>query len=231
MTLGLAFPGPINGLSEETYMLDMLEIHPDGTPCALMIWLHGLGADGYDLEPVAQMLEIPGVHHVLPHAPVRPVTLNGGMAMRAWYDIATPDLQWREDAEGMRASAHVVKTLVENLRAENGLPVILAGFSQGAVISLATAAIGVDLLGVAALSGYLPAYLSDVPEQLSSVPIFMAHGRQDTVIPFALAKAGSDTLIKSGSLLDWHAYDMPHAICADEINALRMAVTRWLELV
>lgn len=231
MTLGLAFPGPINGLSEETYMLDMLEIHPDGTPRALMIWLHGLGADGYDLEPVAQMLEIPGVHHVLPHAPVRPVTLNGGMAMRAWYDIATPDLQWREDAEGMRASAQVVKTLVENLRAENGLPVMLAGFSQGAVISLATAAIGVDLLGVAALSGYLPAYLSDVPEQLSSVPIFMAHGRQDTVIPFALAKAGSDTLIKSGSLLDWHAYDMPHAICADEINALRMAVTRWLELV
>ncbi len=210
-------------------MLDMLEIHPDGPARALMIWLHGLGADGYDLEPVAQMLEIPGVHHVLPHAPVRPVTLNGGMAMRAWYDIATPDLQWREDAEGMRASAHVVKTLVENLRAENGLPVILAGFSQGAVISLATAAMGVDLLGVAALSGYLPAYLSDVPEPLSSVQIFMAHGRQDTVIPFALARAGSDTLIKSGSLLDWHAYDMPHAICADEINALRKEVTRWLE--
>lgn len=210
-------------------MLDLLEIRPDGTPRALMVWLHGLGADGHDLEPVAQMLEISGVHHVLPHAPVRPVTLNGGMAMRAWYDIATPDLKWREDAEGMMASAHAVKTLVENLRVENDLPVMLAGFSQGAVISLATAALGVDLIGVAALSGYLPAYLSDVPEPLSRVPIFMAHGRRDPVIPFALAKAGSDTLIRSGGSLDWHAYDMPHAICADEINALRKEVTRWLE--
>jgi phospholipase/carboxylesterase len=176
------------------------------------------------------MLEISGIHHVLPHAPVRPVTLNGGMAMRAWYDIATPDLLWREDAEGMRTSAHAVKILVENLRAENRLPVILAGFSQGAVISLATAALGVDLLGVAVLSGYLPAYLSDVPEPLSRVPIFMGHGRQDPVIPFALAKAGSDTLIKSGSSIDWHAYDMPHAICAEEISALRKEVTRWLGL-
>lgn len=211
-------------------MFDLLEIHPDGTPRALMVWLHGLGADGYDLEPVTQMLEISGIHHVLPHAPVRPVTLNGGMAMRAWYDIATPDLLWREDAEGMRTSAHAVKILVENLRAENRLPVILAGFSQGAVISLATAALGVDLLGVAVLSGYLPAYLSDVPEPLSRVPIFMGHGRQDPVIPFALAKAGSDTLIKSGSSIDWHAYDMPHAICAEEISALRKEVTRWLGL-
>jgi phospholipase/carboxylesterase len=210
-------------------MFDLLELRPDGTPRALMVWLHGLGADGYDLEPVAQMLEISGIYHVLPHAPVRPVTLNGGMAMRAWYDIATPDLLWREDTECMRASAHAVKTLVENLRVENDLPVMLAGFSQGAVISLATAALGVDLMGVAALSGYLPSYLSDVPEPLSRVPIFMAHGRQDPVISYALARAGAETLIKSGNLLHWHAYDMPHAICAEEISALRAEVTRWLD--
>lgn len=209
-------------------MFEMLEIRPDEPPRALMVWLHGLGADGYDLEPVAQMLEIAGIHHVLPHAPIRPVSLNGGLAMRAWYDIATPDLQWREDVAGMQASAHAVKSMIENLRAENDLPVLLAGFSQGAVISLATAALGGDLLGVAVLSGYLPAYLSDVPEPLSSVPVFMAHGRQDMVIPFDLAKAGSDTLIKSGCSLDWHEYDMPHAICADEINALRKNVTRML---
>ncbi len=209
-------------------MFEMLEIRPDEPPRALMVWLHGLGADGYDLEPVAQMLEIAGIHHVLPHAPVRPVSLNGGLAMRAWYDIASPDLQWREDVAGMQASAHAVKSMIENLRAENDLPVLLAGFSQGAVISLATAALGVDLLGVAVLSGYLPAYLSDVPEPLPSVPVFMAHGRQDTVIPFDLAKAGSDMLIKSGCSLDWHEYDMPHAICADEINALRKNVTRML---
>ncbi len=210
-------------------MFEMIEIRPDEPPRALMVWLHGLGADGYDLEPVAQMLEVAGIHHVLPHAPVRPVTLNGGMAMRAWYDIATPDLQWREDAAGMQASAHAVKALIENLRTGKELPVLLAGFSQGAVISLATAALGADLLGVAALSGYLPAFLSKVPVSLASMPIFMAHGRQDPVIPFALAKAGADTLVRSGCSLDWHAFDMPHAICADEINALRNEVIRWLE--
>lgn len=209
-------------------MLETLEIHPDESPRMLMVWLHGLGADGHDLEPVAQMLGVAGIHHVLPHAPVRPVTLNGGMTMRAWYDIATPDLQWREDAEGMQASAHAVKTIIERLCAGSDLPVVLAGFSQGAVTSLATAALGVDLLGVAVLSGYLPAYLSDVSGPLSQVPVFMAHGRQDPVIPFALAKAGATTLIQAGCPLNWHEYDMSHAICAEEIHALRKEVMRWL---
>lgn len=209
-------------------MFELLEIPPDAPPRALMVWLHGLGADGYDLEPVAHMLEVAGIHHVLPHAPVRPVTLNGGMAMRAWYDIATPDIRWREDAAGMQASAQAVKAMIERLAAEHGLPVMLAGFSQGAVISLATAALGADLLGVAALSGYLPAWLSEAPGMLSRVPVFMAHGRQDPVIPFALAKAGADTLIQSGCTLAWHAYDMPHAICSEEIQALREEVIRWL---
>lgn len=212
-------------------MVELLEIPPDTPPQALMVWLHGLGADGYDLEPVAQMLGVAGIHHVLPHAPVRPVTLNRGMAMRAWYDIATPDLRWREDAAGMQASAQAVKAMTQRLAAEHGLPVILAGFSQGAVISLATAALGADLLGVAVLSGYLPAYLSEVPKPLSGVPVFMAHGLQDPVIPFALAKAGADTLIQSGCTVAWHAYDMPHAICAEEIHALREAVIHWLSPV
>lgn len=212
-------------------MLEVLEIQPEESPRALMVWLHGLGADAHDLEPVAQMLGIAGIHHVLPHAPIRPVTLNGGMTMRAWYDIATPDLQWREDAAGMQASAHAVKAMIENLRAEMNLPVMLAGFSQGAVISLGIAALGLEVLGVAVLSGYLPAYLSSVPEQLTRVPVFMAHGRRDPVISFSLARAGSEKLIRAGVSLSWHEYDMPHAICAEEINALRVEVTNWLASV
>jgi phospholipase/carboxylesterase len=131
----------------------------------------------------------------------------------------------------MQASAHTVKAMIESIRTEKNLPVMLAGFSQGAVISLATAALGLEVLGVAVLSGYLPVYLSSVPEQLTRAPVFMAHGRQDSVIPFDLARAGSEKMVKAGVTLNWHAYDMPHAICAEEINALRIEVTRWLDSV
>jgi phospholipase/carboxylesterase len=208
---------------------DAIELEPDEAVRAHMVWLHGLGADGHDLAPVAEILGVSGIHHVLPHAPARPVTLNAGAAMRAWYDIATADLQWREDAVGMQSSAYAVRSLIETLQHERKLPVILAGFSQGAVISLATAALGVELKGVAVLSGYLPGYLTNLPANLSRIPVFMAHGRQDTVIPFALAKLGAQTLGKSGVTLDWHEYDMPHAISLHEINDLRAAVARWLD--
>jgi phospholipase/carboxylesterase len=209
----------------------MIDIPPEGDPRAVMVWLHGLGADGHDLEPVAAMLDIPGLRHLLPHAPTRPVTLNGGLVMRAWYDIAAPDLQWREDTAGMQDSARAVKHLVETLREDTGLPVIVGGFSQGGVISLATAALGAELLGVVVLSGYLPGYLSPVPEALSRLPVFMAHGRQDPVVPYALAHASAESLRHAGALLDWHAYDMPHAICGEEIDALEAALGGWLQAV
>lgn len=129
----------------------------------------------------------------------------------------------------MQASAHGVKSLIEALQDQESLPVILAGFSQGAVVSLATAALGVELHGVAALSGYVPAYLTGSLENLSRTPVFMGHGRQDTVIPLALAKLGAETLVKSGVTLEWHEYDMPHAISLQEINDLRAALTSWLD--
>ncbi len=207
---------------------DAIEIRPNGEQRAWMIWLHGLGADGYDLEPVAEMLGIDGVRHVLPHAPVRPVTINGGMAMRAWYDIAAADLEWREDADGMRMSAEWVANLVRTLRAEADFPVILAGFSQGAVISLAAASLGVDPLGVVALSGYVPQWVADKPENLAKRRVFMAHGSADTVIPLALAESGAQLIREAGAELEWRIYPMPHAICTEEIADLRAVVMRWL---
>lgn len=210
-------------------MFEWMEVAGAGRARALMLWLHGLGADGYDLEPVVATLDIPGIRHVLLHAPYRPVTLNGGMTMRAWYDIVSPDLKYREDARGMQASARGVKAMIEKFRAESGLPVMLGGFSQGGVVSLATAALGIELSGAAVLSGYLPDYLGNTPEKLSGVPVFMAHGRQDPVIPFELASAGASLLRQAGVRLEWHAYDMPHAISLEEIRDLRLAMLAWLD--
>jgi phospholipase/carboxylesterase len=214
---------------EEKNMFEWIEVTGEGRARALMVWLHGLGADGYDLEPVAAALDLPKIRHVLLHAPYRPVTLNGGMTMRAWYDIASPDLKHREDVRGMQASALGVKAVIERLRAETGLPVMLGGFSQGGVVSLATAALGIGLSGVAVLSGYLPDYLGGVLETLSGVPVFMAHGRQDPVIPFDLASAGASLLRQAGVRLEWHAYDMPHAISLEEISDLRLALRAWMD--
>ncbi len=206
-------------------MLDYLELPSTETPRILMLWLHGLGADGYDLEPAAEMLGLKGVRHVFPHAPVRPVTINGGMAMRAWYDIAGPDLQWREDAEGMRASALQVHELAEELRKNSDLPVVLAGFSQGAVISLVAAALGMrNLIGVVSMSGYIPRFLSPSLAALQGVPVLMMHGEQDEVIPFAMGKSSGEMLGELGVALAWRSYAMPHTICQQEIQDL----AKWL---
>lgn len=209
-------------------MLEYIERLPTGKPRALMVWLHGLGADAYDLEPVAGMLDIAGIHHVFPHAPVRPVTLNGGMAMRAWYEIAGADLRWREDGPGMIESAKQVQALIATVRSTSNVPVVLAGFSQGAVISLMAAANGIaGLSGVAALSGYAPQSLTPAPDVLQDLAIFMAHGSQDEIIPIALAQHGRDALIGLGANMSWHAYDMPHTICQQEITEL----ADWLAAV
>lgn len=200
-------------------MPDYIELPRPRSPRVVMVWLHGLGADGYDLQPAAEMLEMPGIHHVFPHAPVRPVTINGGMAMRAWYDIAAADLRWQEDGAGMQTSAREVRELVDALRKGCGLPVVLAGFSQGAVIGLVAAAHGVSgLAGVAVLSGYVPQFLQSSLAGLQGMPVFMAHGEQDTVIPLALAEAGRKALMDAGVRLAWHSYAMPHTISQQEIR-------------
>lgn len=199
-------------------MLDYLEHGNSESPQALMIWLHGLGADGYDLEPVADMLGLRHVRHVFPHAPVQPVTINGGMAMRAWFDIVSPDLRAQEDRAGMLASANQVIELAHALRAEASLPVVLTGFSQGAVISLVAAAQGMPgLAGVVAMSGYVPQFLAPLLSGLDGAHVLMAHGKQDEVIPFELGRAGCDALLQAGVAVDWRAYAMPHAICQEEI--------------
>lgn len=213
-------------------MLDYfeLELKSAEPPVALMVWLHGLGADGYDLEPAAEMLETRNIRHVFPHAPVRPVTINGGMAMRAWFDIASPDLRWQEDSEGIMASAEGVRELTAALRGESGLPVVLAGFSQGAVVSLAAAAQAMPgLVGVAAMSGYVPKFLLPSLAGFHNTSLFMAHGEQDQVIPFALGKASRDALMESGLEVDWHGYAMPHTICQREVQDLAGWLSRLLE--
>lgn len=211
-------------------MLDYFELDCAEQPAALMVWLHGLGADGYDLEPAAEMLGARKVRHVFPHAPVRPVTINGGMAMRAWFDIASMDLRWREDSAGILASARQVSELTESLRGASGLPVVLAGFSQGAVVGLAAAAQGMaGLVGVAAMSGYVPQFLLPSLAGLRNAHLFMAHGKQDEVVPFALGKAGRDTLAESGLTIDWHEYAMPHTICQQEILDMAGWLARQLE--
>lgn len=202
-------------------MLDYFELPCEVAPRALMVWLHGLGADGYDLEPAAEMLGIPGIRHVFPHAPVRPVTINAGMAMRAWYDIASPDLQWKEDSGGMHVSAQSVHELVVSLLQGIGLPVVLAGFSQGAVVSLAAASLGIPgLAGVVAMSGYVPDFLKPSLSALRGTPVLMLHGEQDEVVPFALGQASQKLLAYSGVDAAWHSYPMPHTICQQEIKDL-----------
>lgn len=199
-------------------MLDYLERGGSKNCQALMVWLHGLGADGYDLEPVAEMLGLDGIRHVFPHAPLLRVTINGGMAMRAWFDIAAPDLRAQEDSAGMLASAGRVAELVRTLRNDTATPVVLGGFSQGAVISLVTAALGVPgLAGIVAMSGYVPQFLQPSLPGLGGLRVMMAHGEQDEVIPFALGKASCETLVQAGLAVDWHAYPMPHTICQQEI--------------
>ncbi|MEW6131862.1 MAG: carboxylesterase [Pseudomonadota bacterium] len=210
-------------------MLDYLEHGGSGDCRALMVWLHGLGADGHDLEPVADMLGLSGVRHVFPHAPMRPVTINGGMSMRAWFDIAAPDLRVQEDSTGMLASAGRVAELVRALRRDAAMPVVLGGFSQGAVISLVAAACGVPgLAGLVAMSGYVPRFLQPALPGLRGKSVMMAHGEQDEVIPFALGKAGCETLVQAGLAVDWHAYTMPHTICREEVADLAAWLKRLL---
>lgn len=195
-------------------------------PRGLMVWLHGLGADGYDLQPAAEMLDLARIRHVFPHAPVRPVTINGGMAMRAWYDIAATDLSRQEDAAGMLASARQILELVNDLGRDSGLPVILAGFSQGAVVSLAAASMGMpNLTAVVAMSGYVPECLQPSLAGLSGLPVFMGHGEEDSVIPFRLARSGAENLVQAGAAVAWHAYAMPHTICQQELGDL----SGWLK--
>jgi phospholipase/carboxylesterase len=196
-----------------------------------IIWLHGLGADGQDFVPIADELELPvAVRYIFPHAPMRPVTINGGFVMRAWYDIASQSIDAQQDAAGIRASQSLVEEVIAREVAQGIAPhnIFLAGFSQGGAIALHTALRqAVPLGGVLALSSYLP--LAEIAarellEQSKVTPIFMAHGRNDPVVPYALGVFSRDALQEFGYAVEWHEYAMQHSVCEEELRD----IANWL---
>jgi len=208
-------------------MLDAIEITTGPKPRLAVLWLHGLGADGHDFEPIVPELglSVP-VRFVFPHAPVRPVTINGGMAMRAWYDILGFDRRAREDAAGIRASAAAVTELVDR-EIERGMSsdrIVLAGFSQGGAVALHTALREPrPLAGVLALSTYLPLAATLASERSAAnarLPLFMAHGTDDGVLPLQLAETSRAALEALGYAVEWHAYPMAHSVCLEEVGAI-----------
>ena len=218
--------------------IEFIEVATGPSPSASVIWLHGLGADGHDFEPVVPELRLPPsleVRFIFPHAPVRPVTLNAGMRMRAWYDIFQLG-GGAEDEAGIRASEASVRELVQQ-QVDLGIQasrIVLAGFSQGGAIVLQTALRHpAPLAGVLALSTYLPlapALGNERSEANRGVPIFMAHGHYDDIIPLRRAERSRDLLSAAGYGVEWHSYPMPHSVCADEISAIADFLVRILEL-
>jgi len=215
--------------------LPAIEIETKQKPSHAVIWLHGLGADGNDFVPVVKEMKLPrlGIRFVFPHAPMRPVTINGGFVMRAWYDIAYQELAFKEDERGLRESQKLIEELIvrENTRGIPSSRIVLAGFSQGGVLALQTGLRqSKALAGLMALSSYLPmSPMIEVERNAASnsVPIFMGHGITDNIVPLALGKMSRDTLIKLGYEVDWHQYTMPHSVCAEELADIGV----WLKRV
>jgi phospholipase/carboxylesterase len=213
--------------------LETLETETGPNPTASIIFLHGLGDSGHGFAPFADELDLAAagpVRFIFPHAPTRPVTINGGYVMRAWYDILAPDLVRREDETGLRASQALVDALIARERGR-GIPasrIVLGGFSQGCAMTLLTGLRHPErLAGLIGLSGYLPLAAQTAAERHGAnhgTPVFMAHGRLDPVIPLARAIASRDALQALGHPLEWHEYPMPHSVCPPEIADL----TRWL---
>lgn len=215
-------------------MLDTVENETGADPQWSVLWLHGLGADGHDFAPIVPELvrpHWPAIRFVFPHAPVQPITINNGVPMRAWYDIVSADFRSRADSAGVDASIVELELLIEREIAR-GIPaerILLAGFSQGgAVILSALLRRTRPLGGLIALSTYLPdpanAAAARVPGAIS-VPVFMAHGTHDPVIPVAIARDTAQTLETLGLPVEWHTYTMAHQVCAEEMHALG----EWLE--
>jgi phospholipase/carboxylesterase len=213
--------------------VEPIELETAPNPGASVIVLHGLGADGNDLAPLADALDLRSagaVRFVLPHAPIRPVAINGGYRMRAWYDVFDDAPRRREDEAGLRESERIVSGLIDRER-ERGIAasrIVVMGFSQGCAMTLQTGLrYGHKLAGLAGLSGYLPLTATFERERNpanQTTPIFLAHGRGDTIIPIARAEATVADLERLGYAVEWHEYDMPHSLCAEEIEDLN----RWL---
>jgi len=230
---------PNRGLSSQSSPeLECVELQTHPHPGACIIWLHGLGADGFDFVPLVrelQALGAPAARYVFPHAPMRPVTINGGQVMRAWYDVLGADIDRREDPGGIRQSQAQIEALIERERAR-GTPrsrIVVAGFSQGGAITLQAGLRQPEsLAALVVLSAYLPLAASAASESTAAgraIPIFMAHGRDDTVIPLARGRASRDALIALGCRVQWREYAMPHSVCEDEIRDLAQFLTEALK--
>lgn len=209
-------------------------MEPVAAARAAVIWLHGLGADGEDFVPVVGELGLPrdhGIRFVFPHAPVRPVTLNGGLPMRAWYDILSLTREGLQDEAGIRASERLVRSLLEEQRAAGiaSSRIVLAGFSQGGAVALHTGLRHAEALGgLLALSTYLPLDRLLATEKSAAnrgLPILMQHGRFDGVLPYALGTLSRDLLVAEGYAVQWQDYPMDHTLCLEQIAD----IGRWLQ--
>jgi phospholipase/carboxylesterase len=214
--------------------LETLEIETAPGPQASVIWMHGLGADGNDFAPLAEEIELPfGVRYIFPHAPMMPVSINGGYVMRAWYDISDAAIR-REDDTGVRASQRLVEGLLarEKSRGIAASRIVLAGFSQGGAIALqAGLRHGERLAGIMALSTYVPladTLAAEANPANRSVPIFMAHGTADPMIAYARAQASRDLLLLQAYAVEWHEYRMQHSVCPQEVADLGAWLARVL---
>jgi phospholipase/carboxylesterase len=214
-------------------LLEAIEVETAPSPRAAVIWMHGLGADGHDFEPIVPELDLPdglAVRFVFPHAPLRPVSINRGMVMRAWYDVREDGGARREDESGVRDAQRRVEALVarERARGTEARRLVLAGFSQGGAMALQTGLRQPQrLAGIMALSCFLPLVDSVAGEATAAnrdVPIFMAHGTHDGVIPLARAHRSRDALLDLGYRVEWREYPMPHSVCPEEIAD----VSAWL---
>lgn len=217
--------------SNLTEALETVEIVTGDDPAVSIIWLHGLGADGNDFVPIVPVLTLPKpARFVFPHAPVRPVTINRGAVMRAWYDVLSFDRSSVEDEAGIRASAVAVNALIEAeiARGFDTDRIVLAGFSQGAAMALYTGLrYARALAGLMVLSGYLPLRATLLAERATAnaaTPIFMAHGSYDPVLPEALAIESRALLEAHGYAIEWHSYPMAHMVSAEEIED----ISSWL---
>ncbi len=217
--------------------LETIELHPADAARASVIILHGLGADGTDFLPMCDQLELGAagpVRWLLPRAPVRPVTLNGGYEMRAWYDILGTQAERREDEAGLRESMREVHALIDRERAR-GVPanrIVLGGFSQGCAMTLLAGLRYPERLGgLLGMSGYLPLAATTASERHmanAGVPIFLAHGRRDAVIALDRAVTSRDALTQLGYPVEWHEYPMEHSVCLEEVQAINAWLLRVL---
>lgn len=217
-------------MSTPQAVLECIEKQTGAAPAHSIIWLHGLGADGNDFVPIVPQLvapEWPALRFVFPNAPVRPVTVNGGMRMRAWYDITGLDIADKQDAEGIMQSVAEVEALIAREN-ERGIPahrIFLAGFSQGGAVALSAGLRHADkLAGLIVLSSYLPLadrLAAERSEANADIPIFWGHGSVDPVVPLILGERSRNALRQMGYTVDWHAWPMAHQVCLEEIEALQ----------